>query len=170
MNAVRFKSRTSATPATLVLETGERSLVNTHDRWLLENLEFDGVILNTVLSSAKNYRDSTIEIADSDFKNGAYIGLSKAETVSTGKTIYIIKDTRFDVSTLSQVFLNRNPLLGTCEVYFINCTFVSSTLKSLPFISGQLAGADVRITAQAIGCRFVNVTNTDSILQIINPI
>lgn len=170
LNAVRFKSRTSATPATLVLETGERSLANTHDKWLLENLEFKGAVLNTVLGGTKNYRDSTIEIVDSDFKNGAYIGLSKAETVSTGKTIYIIKDTRFDVSTLSQVFLNRSPLLGTCEVYFINCTFVSSTLKSLPFIRGQLAGADVRITAQAIGCRFVNVTNTDSILQIINPI
>lgn len=121
---------------------------------------FDNVnhVANGVLT--RDYCPSVFNIHNSTFKNGASIVLSIRETVGTSKA-YVIKGVTFDVTNATKVFENVYLLLGTCTVSFIDCKFVSDTPKSIAIIQGVKTG----ITATAVGCQFINVTNTDGLLQ-----
>ncbi|MFX6505030.1 phage tail fiber protein [Acinetobacter baumannii] len=101
-------------------------------------------------------------IKNTVFENGAYLRISRRDTATPSSANIVISDTVFDLTNASIVVTNTHPLLGTVDITFINCTFKSDTVKSLAFIQGQTAN----ITAKAIGCEFVNVKDSGSILQI----
>lgn len=127
----------------------------------ISDVIFDNVkcINNGIVT--RDYCPSVNNIQNCVFKNSAYVVLSIRETIGTSKS-YIIKGVTFDVTNSTKVFENVYALLGTCTVSFIDCKFVSDTPKSIAIIQGVKTG----ITATAVGCQFINVTNTDGLLQV----
>lgn len=118
-----------------------------------------------VLGQANSYTQlcpANIYISGCNFKNAGRIDFSRRETTTGSVSNLVISDTVFDLTSSTMLFNNIYALLGTLNITFVNCTFKSSTSKSLAFVQGNTTN----ITATAIGCRFINVTNTDSILQV----
>lgn len=121
------------------------------------NLVFEGF-------DGQNFYDLKVKQVGGSYVNGAYFSMQTRETASySGSTWNIVFDgVTFDISAATRIFYNSYALIGSMNVQFINCKFISDTPKSLAFIQGQTA----KITAVATNCSFISVTNTDSILQI----
>jgi len=130
----------------------------------IRDCKFDGGNLIAEGFDGQNFYDMTLKHVGGSYENGAYFSMQTRETGAyAGSTCDIVFDgVTFDVTTATRIFYNTYALIGTVNIQFQNCTFVSDTVKSLAFIQGQTAN----ITAVATNCRFLNVTNTDSILQL----
>ncbi|WP_216071599.1 hypothetical protein [Acinetobacter haemolyticus] len=105
--------------------------------------------------------DSNTRITSGNFRNGFHIEVSRRATLGSTDTL-LIKNVTIDLTNSTYLLRNIYALVGTLAVQFINCIFIADAPKSIAFIQGQTAN----ITAKAIGCRFINVTNTDSILVV----
>lgn len=112
----------------------------------------------------QNHYNTVAVLDEVNFKNNAQVVLSKKETVgyAPSTTDIILKNCQIDLTNATRLIFITYAQLGVCTIKFINCTFTSDTAKSIAFIQGQTAN----ITATATNCHFINVTNTDSILQI----
>lgn len=131
----------------------------------IDNRRFEDCVLNGgALQLSSNALTATqcdlnLVFSGGGFKNGARIIVNRREdTVGSNNTI-LIKNALIDLTTSTELINIRYAQLGSLSVKFINCTFISDTSKSIALIQGQLSN----VTSEAIGCRFINVTNTDEI-------
>ena len=128
-----------------------------------ENCVFTGGRLS--IGDAATYTslcNSNTRISSGSFRNGFHIEVSRRVSNGSADTL-LIKNANIDLTDSTYLIRNLYALVGTFSIQFINCTFVSDAPKSIAFIQGQVAN----ITATAIGCKFVNVTNTDGILHVL---
>lgn len=105
---------------------------------------------------------SNLVISGGEFKNGFYLANSRRETVTISNDTLLIKNVLIDLTNSTYLLRNIYALTGTLAIQFIDCTFIADAPKSIAFIQGQTAN----ITAVATNCKFINVVNTDTILQI----
>lgn len=144
-----------------VQKTG--TFVNHVDNRRIENCVLNGGSL--VIGSGDSYASictSNLVISGGEFKNGFYLANSRRETVTVSNDTLLIKNVLIDLTNSTYLLRNLYALTGTLAIQFIDCTFIADAPKSIAFIQG----ATSNITAKAIGCRFINVTNTDSILVV----
>lgn len=129
-----------------------------------KNCNFDGGNLVLEGVDGQNFYDLKFKQEGGGYFNGAYFSVLTRETLSySGSSWDVIFDgVTFDVTAATRLFHNSYALIGTMSVKFVNCIFTSDIPKSLAFIQGETAS----ITAVATNCKFINVVNTDSILQI----
>jgi len=107
--------------------------------------------------------DMQAKINNCTFTNGAYASYTRTnETQSTSSATIVFESCVFDLTDGTKVFNISHQLSGTLTVTFINCTFKSSTVKSLQLVSGALSN----VTSKLINCKLVNVTNTDTITTV----
>ncbi|WP_373816612.1 hypothetical protein, partial [Jeotgalibaca porci] len=134
------------------------------NKFVFDDVTFNSGNMIFAGAGGQNFYDQDIPFNRCRFENGSSLTFNKTETAgysaSTAKIVF--KECVFDLTVATRIFNNTVALLGAMTIDFIDCTFVSDTPKSLAFIQGQTAN----ITAVATNCRFINVTNTDSILQI----
>jgi hypothetical protein len=112
----------------------------------------------------QNHYNTVAVLDEVNFKNNAQVVLTKRETAgyATSTTDIVLKNCLIDLTEATRLIFITYAQLGVCTIKFINCTFISDTPKSIAFIQGQTAN----IIAITTDCKFINVTNTDSVLQI----
>lgn len=100
--------------------------------------------------------------------NSSRIELNKREsaTYQASTTKLVIKNSKFDLTVLGMAVQIGYTLLGSCEITFINCEFVSDTEKTIKLVQAGSGATTSNITSKAIGCRFINVSNTDEITTV----
>lgn len=92
--------------------------------------------------------------------NNMQIHLARQATVATGSANLVFKNCTIDLTTLTRfLYFPYGLTTGSATVKFINCTFISDTAKSIAIVQGTATN----IISTGIGCRFVGVTNTDSL-------
>lgn len=125
------------------------------------NCKFDKVQLEFYGLDGQNFYNTAIVFEDVIFKNTSRIVLTKREGAgyTTSTTDILVKNCTIDLTGAAQFIVSTYAQLGACTIKFINCDFIADTPVSLALIQGQTTN----ITSQAIGCRFINVTNTDSL-------
>lgn len=69
------------------------------------------------------------------------------------------KNCKFDLTLATSLFKNNYLIKGKLNIKFIGCEFVSDTPRVLRLISKYSGYANM--TARAIGCKFINVINSD---------
>ena len=144
-----------------VLKTG--TFIDHVDNRRIENCVLNGGFLT--IGDGANYESictSNLVISGGRFKNGFYIANSRRETVTISNDTLLIKNVTIDLTNSTYLLRNLYTLTGTLAIQFIDCTFIADAPKSIAFIQGQTAN----ITAVATNCKFINVVNTDTLLQI----
>lgn len=135
------------------------------DKFKLKNGTFDNTRILFVGVDGQNRYNTDIVIDDCKFINSSRIEINKRESASydASTTKLVIKNSKFDLTVLGMAVQIGYTLLGSCEITFINCEFVSDTEKTIKLVQAGSGATTSNITSKAIGCRFVNVTNTDEI-------
>lgn len=138
----------------------------------IDNVDIKNCIFNTgslnlgSTVTADYLCNSNYVLDDVKFKNGAYVNIQRRENIGPSAGTLVIKDSMFDLTNSTYVlytyFAWPLPAGGTFDIKFINCTFTSDVPKSIKLFTGWTNG----VTVSAKGCRFINVTNIDSITTI----
>lgn len=132
------------------------------DNRIIKNCGFSGG--SVYFGAMSTYADLTnfnYTVNNCKFDNGCYIYILRNDSGGSTGTIEI-SDTVFDLTSSTYLIRNAYTLVGAIDIKFINCTFKSSTAKSIAFVRGQTAN----LTAKLINCKLINVTNTDTITTI----
>lgn len=133
------------------------------DKHKIESCEFSNVAVcpRFVTTGATSYPLEFI-MRDVILKDGSHIRYEKRDANPLSNSITIIGAT-FDVTSADYVFLNIYNVVGSLDIKFINCTFVSETPKSIAILRAGSGANLTNITSETIGCRLLNVTNTDGL-------
>lgn len=135
--------------------------VGTTDKFNLQSCNFSSVKTGCYgVAYDAVYISGIVTFKGCNFSRGAFIEhtlRSASDVVSK----YIFVDCDFNLTESTRLFYKTYDT-GTVQLEFINCTFRSETVKSMAFFSGSLAN----LTANAVGCTFINVVNTSTALQV----
>lgn len=137
--------------------------VDHKDKHHVVSCDFSNVALTPVfnLTGQTSYPLEML-LNDVKFENNAHLRFEKRDSIGTVNTITISNST-FDVTNSDYVIMNIYTLLGSLEIKFINCIFVSNTEKTIKLVRAGGGATTANITSKLIGCKLVNVTNDDGI-------
>lgn len=126
-----------------------------------KNCEFKNLQLEFYGLDGQNFYNTIAKFDDCKIASNTQIIITKREIVDydVSDTTLIFKNCEFDLTSATRLIYNTYAILGNLNIVFLNCVFVADTPTTISIVQGVLTN----ITSQAIGCRFINVTNSDGI-------
>lgn len=133
----------------------------------IEDCNFVGNLLTIgSIVSRDRITDNDIRIKSCKFKisnkglvSASCFRLALRESSTGSNHRIVIKDTSFDLTNCSSIIDIMYPIVGTLDIVFLNCEFLSDSNKTIPFLTKPYGGNFSNITARAVSCKFINVTN-----------
>lgn len=125
------------------------------DKVRVKSSKFNGNLSLNDLRAVEKFCDIDYEFDNCQFSDGL-IRCTIRETLSTSRHKIVFKNSHFDLTTADYLIGLGYSITGELDIIFDNCTFYSSTQKSIKFFSGN----ETNVTMTDRGCRYINVKNT----------